>query len=119
MNVLSEPLSRRAVSWLRSSRSERQLCISAAQQTDHADQKKSRNFRFFMARSRLFFHSHSKPEQVAAPCRSKSYTLWGHPERLITFKSSALCRHLDESTGRSDRYYRCEISLRSNVESRR
>src|SRR5580704_13626020 len=71
-----------------------------------------------MARCRLFFHSHSNWNKLL-PTRSKSCALWDHPERLIALKSSAWCRHLYESTGRSGRHNRCEVSLRGNVESRR
>ena len=52
-------------------------------------------------------------------CLRRPNALRDHPERLIALKSSARCRHLDESTDRAVRYYRCEISLRGNVESRR
>src|ERR1700722_3383308 len=79
-----------------------------------------------MERSEIVFSFTLEAEKVAGTqcwnlhsnAAAAKRALRDHSEHLITLESSARCRHRYESTGRSARYPRCEISLRDNVESR-
>src|ERR1700733_14529108 len=62
--------------------------------------------------------SPARPWARHLPITERKVALRDHSEHLITLKNSAWRRHSYESTGRSVRCQRCQISIRNNVESR-